>query len=84
MTYNSNHMEGSRLTHDETRYIYETKTIGLENKSDYVTDIKVTKDLIVNEVSAYPYEAIEIKNISNNKINLSNYYIGDKRKRVKL
>ena len=28
MTYNSNHMEGSKLTHDETRYIYETKTIG--------------------------------------------------------
>lgn len=28
MTYNSNHMEGSRLTHDQTRYIYETNTIG--------------------------------------------------------
>ena len=65
-------------------YYYTKNSIGLENKSDYVTDIKVTKDLIVNEVSAYPYEAIEIKNISNNKINLSNYYIGDKRKRVKL
>ena len=31
-TYNSNHIEGSRLTHDETRYIYETNTIGIENK----------------------------------------------------
>ena len=39
MTYNSNHMEGSKLTHDETRYIYETKTIGLENKSVRVDDI---------------------------------------------
>ena len=39
MTYNSNHMEGSILTHDETRYIYETKTIGLENKSVKVDDI---------------------------------------------
>lgn len=30
MTYNSNRIEGSRLTHDQTRYIYETNTIGLE------------------------------------------------------
>ena len=28
-TYNSNHIEGSRLTHDQTRYIFETNTIGL-------------------------------------------------------
>ena len=28
MTYNSNHIEGSKLTHDQTRYIFETKTIG--------------------------------------------------------
>ncbi|MBO4541341.1 MAG: Fic family protein [Bacilli bacterium] len=28
MTYNSNHMEGSKLTQEETRYIYETRTIG--------------------------------------------------------
>lgn len=27
-TYNSNHMEGSRLTHEQTRWIFETKTIG--------------------------------------------------------
>lgn len=27
LTYNSNHIEGSKLTHDETRYIFETKTI---------------------------------------------------------
>ena len=31
LTYNSNHMEGSRLTHDQTRYIFETNTIGIEN-----------------------------------------------------
>ncbi len=29
LTYNSNHMEGSKLTHDQTRYIYETNTIGI-------------------------------------------------------
>lgn len=28
LTYNSNHMEGSKLTEDQTRYIFETKTIG--------------------------------------------------------
>lgn len=33
LTYNSNHIEGSRLTHDQTRYIYETNTIGMEYSS---------------------------------------------------
>ena len=42
MTYNSNHMEGSQLTHDETRYIYETKTIGIENKTVKIDDIMET------------------------------------------
>lgn len=27
-TYNSNHMEGSRLSHDQTRWIFETMTVG--------------------------------------------------------
>lgn len=30
LTYNSNHIEGSTLTHDQTRYIFETNTIGAE------------------------------------------------------
>ena len=29
LTYNSNHIEGSTLTHDQTRYIFETNTIGV-------------------------------------------------------
>lgn len=33
LTYNSNHIEGSTLTHDQTRYIFETNTIGVENDS---------------------------------------------------
>ena len=33
LTYNSNHIEGSRLTHDQTRYIFETNTIGVEKRS---------------------------------------------------
>ena len=39
LTYNSNHIEGSRLTHDETRYIFETNTIGLSEKVVNVDDI---------------------------------------------
>ena len=31
LTYNSNHIEGSRLTHEQTRYIFETNTVGIEN-----------------------------------------------------
>ena len=33
LTYNSNHIEGSKLTHDQTRYIFETNTIGVEKDS---------------------------------------------------
>lgn len=39
MAYNSNHIEGSKLTEDETRYIYETNTIGINNKAINVDDI---------------------------------------------
>lgn len=39
LTYNSNHIEGSRLTHDQTRYIYETNTIGADKTSVNVDDI---------------------------------------------
>ena len=39
LTYNSNHIEGSRLTHDQTRYIFETNIIGIEGESIRVDDI---------------------------------------------
>ena len=42
LTFNSNHMEGSKLTHDQTRYIYETNTIGLEGTPINVDDIVET------------------------------------------
>ena len=42
LTYNSNHIEGSRLTHDQTRYIFETNTIGFENEAVNVDDIVET------------------------------------------
>ena len=46
LTYNSNHMEGSRLTHDQTRYIFETNTIG-------VTDAAVNVDDVVETVNHF-------------------------------
>lgn len=39
LTYNSNHIEGSRLTHDQTRYIFETNTIGITDSAVNVDDI---------------------------------------------
>ncbi|MBQ3641051.1 Fic family protein [bacterium] len=39
LTYNSNHIEGSKLTHDQTRYIFETKTLGVTDKAVKVDDI---------------------------------------------
>ena len=42
LTYNSNHIEGSKLTHDQTRFIFETKTIGITGKAVKVDDIVET------------------------------------------
>ena len=42
LTYNSNHIEGSRLTHDQTRYIFETNTIGIDSGAVKVDDIVET------------------------------------------
>ena len=42
LTYNSNHMEGSRLTHDQTRYIFETNTIGITDEAVNVDDVVET------------------------------------------
>ena len=39
LTYNSNHMEGSRLTYDQTRYIFETNTIGVGSEVLNVDDV---------------------------------------------
>lgn len=52
LTYNSNHIEGSRLTHDQTRYIFETNTIGITNGGVRVDDIMETVNHFrcINEV----------------------------------
>ena len=42
LTYNSNHIEGSRLTHEQTRFIFETNTIGITDESVNVDDIVET------------------------------------------
>ena len=56
LTYNSNHIEGSRLTHDQTRYIFETNTIGVEKEVLNVDDVIETAnhfrciDMIIDNV----------------------------------
>ena len=58
LTYNSNHMEGSRLTHEQTRYIFETNTIGVENEVLNVDDVIETAnhfrciDMIIDHAKA--------------------------------
>lgn len=58
LTYNSNHIEGSRLTREQTRYIFETNTIGLENEVLNVDDIIETTnhfrciDMIIDHANA--------------------------------
>ncbi len=42
LTYNSNHIEGSRLTKDQTRLIFETNTIGITTENTNVDDIMET------------------------------------------
>ena len=39
LTYHSNRMDGSRLTHDQARYIFETNTIGVEKEALNVDDV---------------------------------------------
>ena len=39
LTYNSNHIEGGKLSHDQTRYIFETNTIGVEKEPILIDDI---------------------------------------------
>jgi len=58
LTYNSNRIEGSRLTHDQTRYIFETNTIGASKESINVDDIIETTnhfrciDLIIDKATS--------------------------------
>ena len=42
LTYNSNHIEGSRLTKEQTRYIFETNTLGITSENTRIDDIMET------------------------------------------
>ena len=42
LTYNSNHIEGSKLTKEQTRYIFETNTLGITTENTSVDDILET------------------------------------------
>lgn len=63
LTYNSNHIEGSCLTHDQTRYIFETNTIGVTEGTMKVDDIMETAnhfkciDMVIDSLSYAPSEA---------------------------
>ena len=63
LTYNSNHIEGSRLTHDQTRYIFETNTIGISEGTVKVDDVVETAnhfkcvDMIIDAANYVPSEA---------------------------
>lgn len=58
LTYSSNHIEGSRLTHEQTRFIFETNTVGMDSGSVNVDDIVETSnhfrciDLIIDQANA--------------------------------
>ena len=39
LTYNSNHIEGSRLTQEQTRHIFETNTLGVTDQAVNVDDV---------------------------------------------
>ena len=64
LTYNSNHIEGSRLTHDQTRYIYETNTIGVSDTAVNVDDVVETAnhfrciDLIIDKANSNITESL--------------------------
>lgn len=69
LTYNSNHMEGSRLTQDQTRYIFETNTIGITEEAVNVDDIIETTnhfkciDLIIDKAHTKKLSEAFIKDL---------------------
>lgn len=73
LAYNSNHIEGSRLTEDQTRYIFETNTIGLDrNGAANIDDIIET----INHFICFDY-IIDIaqKDLTENMIKNMHYIL---------
>lgn len=92
LTYNSNHMEGSRLTHDQTRYIFETNTIGVGGEALRVDDIVETVnhfrcvDKVIDSVGAqltekYMKELHFLLKSGTSDARLSWFAVGDYKKR---
>ena len=63
--------------YNNTWFLYKESSFGKANTNNYIKDSN-KKDLIISEVAAINPEAIEIKNVSDKVINLSEYSIGDK------
>lgn len=57
LTYNSNHIEGSCLSREQTRFIFETNTIGIEKQAVNVDDVVETAnhfrciDLVIDDAN---------------------------------
>lgn len=57
LTYNSNHIEGSRLSREQTRFIFETNTLGIEKQAVNVDDVVETAnhfrciDLVIDDAN---------------------------------
>lgn len=64
LTYNSNHIEESQLSHEQTRYIFETNTMGVEDNAVKVDDIVETAnhfkciDMIIENANISPVNAL--------------------------
>ena len=96
LTYNSNHMEGNELTHDQTRYIFETRTIGLENgevvKADDVIETINHFSMIDRVIDFANYELSEafikelhkILKTGTSDARLSWFKVGDYKKRMNI
>ena len=91
LTYNSNHIEGSRLTHDQTRYIFETNTIGIENEVLNIDDIIETVnhfrciDMVIDNAKAsltedFIKELHQILKTSTSDSRLDWFAVGDYKK----
>ena len=93
LTYNSNHIEGSRLTHDQTRYIFETNTIGVDSEALNEDDIIETSnhfrciDMVIDSAKGvlterYIKELHFILKSGTSDSRLSWFAVGDYKKRA--
>lgn len=69
LTYNSNHIEGSRLTQEQTRHIFETNTLGVTDEAVNVDDVIETSnhfrciDLLIEKAASKRLTEVFIKEL---------------------